>query len=345
MILNGYALLDAFLTLLRLLLAMFVIGLGISVWKGWRRAGNPEARKVVEDRGYLLFLLAWLLLFVNLASWPLLYLLLESYIPQWPGVMCIYGVTQVGKGSLGSSRFLPTLLETLQVLKPALVFASGAWGMLYLANRRAANSPLMSRALLVLIAVGALALADSTVEGAYLVIPKKEEFHSAGCCTAALDDTADRFVPTAIVGDTGLAWLPPAYYLVNAGMILGLFASIRRPASPLHRSVLALLLAGAVLALAVSGVFLIDVAAPTLLHLPHHHCPYDLIPRAPESVLAVVSLFAGTFAVGWACVTAWFAHCPETRPFLHEQVRSVLVIGLFGYLGSLVMLAIEMSLT
>ncbi len=137
MILNAYALLDAFLTLLRLMLALLVIGLGISAWLGWRRAVTPDARGIVEERGYLLFLLAGLLLFVNLASWPLLYLLLGSYVPEWPGVMCIYGVTQVGKGSLGPSRFLPGLLDTLQILKPTLVFVSGAWGMLYLANRRA----------------------------------------------------------------------------------------------------------------------------------------------------------------------------------------------------------------
>jgi hypothetical protein len=98
------------------------------------------------------------------------------------------------------------------------------------------------------------------------------------------------------------------------------------------------------LALPISAVFLIDVAAPALLRLPHHHCPYDLLPRAPESILAVVSFVMGTFAVGWACLTAWFADCPETRPFLSEQVRKLLVIGLFGYLGSAVMLAVEMAL-
>jgi hypothetical protein len=390
MILNAYAILDAFLTLLRLLLAGLVIALGFSAWRGWRRAANSEARGAVEDRGYLLLLLAVVLLFVNLASWPLFYLLLDSYVPEWPGVMCIYGVTQIGKGSQGASRFLPGLLVTLQLLKPALVFASGAWAMLYLVNRRSAHAPLMSRLLLVLIGVGLLAGVDAVVEAAYLVIPKKEEFLSAGCCTAALDGVTDRFLPSAILGENARAWLWTAYYTVNACMIVGLFAAVRgwganpSPLGPLPErgeqqarrasegrggsslspplrlgegvggrgssapggrgSSLALLLAGAVLALLVSAVFLIDVAAPSLLRLPHHHCPYDLLPRAPESILAIVSFVAGTFAVGWACVTAWFADSPETRPFLGEQVRKLLVVGLFGYLGSAVMLAVEMAL-
>ena len=98
------------------------------------------------------------------------------------------------------------------------------------------------------------------------------------------------------------------------------------------------------LAVPLSAVFLIDVAAPALLNLPHHHCPYDLIPRAPESVLGVLSFAGGTFAVGWACVAAWFANCPETRPFLHEQIRKVLTVGLFGYLGSLLMTIVELAL-
>jgi hypothetical protein len=375
MILNAYAVLDAFLALLRLGLAGLVIFLGFSAWRQWRRASTSEARGAVEDRGYLLLLLGVVLLFVNLASWPLFYLLLDSYVPEWPGVMCIYGVTQIGKGSEGPSRFLPGLLKTLQLLKPILVFASGAWGMLYLANRRSPHAALTSRVLLVLVGVGVLAGVDALVEGAYLRIPKKEEFLSNGCCTASLDSEADRFLPSAVFGENSRTWLWTAYCVANVVMIAGLFAAVRQapssptsnpsPPAPLPEAergekatppprfgegvggrgyTLALLLIGALVALPVSTVFLIDVAAPTLLRLPHHHCPYDLLPRAPESVLAIVSFVVGTFAVGWACVTAWFADCPETRPFLGEQVRKLLVFGLFGYLGSAVMLVVEMAL-
>src|SRR5262245_51215368 len=132
MILNSYAVLAAFVAVLRLLLSLLVLGLGVAAG----RAAAPDAREAREGRGYLVFLLAVLLLVLNLASWPLLYLLLQSYVPEWPGVMCIYGVTQIGTDSLGPSRYLPDLLRLLQLTKPALAFAGGAWFVLYLLNRR-----------------------------------------------------------------------------------------------------------------------------------------------------------------------------------------------------------------
>src|SRR5207248_2412367 len=106
------------------------------------------------------------------------------------------------------------------------------------------------------------------------------------------------------------------YYAANLGMILALALCAwlwrRRPA-PL--SLLPLLL-GASLALAVNAVFLVEVAAPRLLHLPFHHCPYDLVPQAPEGVLAVALFLLGTFAVGWAGVVGWGGRSSEAAPFL-----------------------------
>ena len=96
MILNAYAVLNAFLALLRLLFGVLVVGIGTKAWLQGRKSITPERRKALEDRGSLLFLMAFLLLGLNLVSWPLLYLLLQSYVPEWPGVMCIYGVTQIG---------------------------------------------------------------------------------------------------------------------------------------------------------------------------------------------------------------------------------------------------------
>ncbi len=165
-----------------------MIGLGCIAWRSGRLhvAGQSDAT-TLENRFYLLFLLSFLLLGLSLVAWPLLYLLLQSYVPQWPGVMCIYGVTQIGAGSQGASRWLPGLVATLQWLKPAAVFLSGAWLVLYRINRQTRTSPLLPRIILVQIVLGAVVLADTTVEAAYLAIPKKEEFLSNGCCTAVFD--------------------------------------------------------------------------------------------------------------------------------------------------------------
>jgi hypothetical protein len=54
MILNAYAVLDAFVSLLRLGLGVLVLWLGLSAWRTWRRpALAPEDRKDLEDRCYL----------------------------------------------------------------------------------------------------------------------------------------------------------------------------------------------------------------------------------------------------------------------------------------------------
>jgi hypothetical protein len=346
MIINAYAVLDSFVTLIRLGLGIALVVLGASAWKLWMRPTTPEGRSALEDRSYLMIVLAIVLLGLNLASWPLFYLLLQSYVSEWPGVMCIYGVTQIGAETSGISRFLPRLVKILQVTKPALVFVSGTWLVLYLANRRTTTAPLTGRVLLALLALGLLAVGDAAAEAAYLVIPKKEESLAAGCCTEAFDSStrASRFAPEALLGESYRPWLSGAYWAVNLGMIAALFGIRRLLLADRSFGWLAPLVLGDLLALAVSGVFLIEIAAPTLLHLPYHHCPYDLLPKVPESVLGIVLFLLGSFAVGWACVAGWLGACPQTRPFVRQQVARLLLLGLFGYLGSLVILSIALTL-
>jgi hypothetical protein len=345
MILNSYAVLVAFVGLLRLLLGLLILGLGAFAWFTSGRTVTPEGRNALEDRGYLVFLLALFLLGLNLASWPLLYLLLQSYVPEWPGVMCIYGVTQVGTDSLGPSRFLPDLLRLLQFTKPALVFAGGAWFVLYWLNRRTPTAPLLGRLFVVLLPLGLLAAADATAELAYVAIPKKEEFVSGGCCTRAFEETAAaRFLPASLLGNDGRPWLYAAYYGGNLGMILALLAVTRRPHTLPGSIALALLLLGGLAVLAASGLFLYDVAAPTLLRLPYHHCPYDLIPQAPEAVVAVALFVSGCFCLGWAGVARWCGRRSETEPFLAGAVGNLLLLSLWGYAASVLLLSLELVL-
>src|SRR5690242_14227943 len=103
MILNAYAVLDGFVLLLRLLLGCLVFALSLA-YPVKECLSITVNRKDREDRFYFLFLSAIVLLALNIACWPLFYMLLQSYVSQWPGVMCIYGVTRVGAGSQGASR-------------------------------------------------------------------------------------------------------------------------------------------------------------------------------------------------------------------------------------------------
>ncbi len=314
MILNTYAVLDGFLGLLRLGLGLLVLALGLAAWRAWRKTASlPNDRKALEDRCYLLFLLGGLLLVLNLLAWPVFYLLLQSYVPEWPNVMCIYGVTRIGTGSIGPARHLPSLVTALQIAKPALVFLSGAWFVLYLVNRQTRTAPLTGRIVLVLLAAGLLAVGDAAAEETYLAIPKKEEFSSAGCCTGTFDSQAQasRFLPAALVADNHIWMLYVAYYGINALVALAADLCARLARKRLPRAGLLLLLLVAAGAIAVNTVFLVDVAAPRLLHLPYHHCPYDLIPRAPESLLAVALFVFASFAVGWAAIAAWLGRAKK----------------------------------
>jgi hypothetical protein len=343
MILNSYAILTLFVGLIRLLVGVLILTLGIAAWRRVRaEPARPDGHLALEQRGHLVFLLALLLIALNVLSWPLLYLLLQSYIPEWPGIMCLYGVTRIGTNSLGSSRYLPGLLSLLQLTKPALVFVGGLWFVLYLLNRRTATAALVPRLFAVLLPLGSLAVVDAVAEFAYVVIPKKEVFPSSGCCTEAF--AGDRFVPSEPLAALDPLWLWLGFYGSSIALILALFFCTRSASRPPGPRGLLLLLAGGLAALLVGAVFLVDVAAPRLLGLPYHHCPYDLIGRVPESIVAMTLFIAGTFALGWAALARWLGHCPETDPLLPEATWLLLRWSLYGHVAGLVMLSLELSL-
>ena len=56
MILNGYAILDGFVTLLRLGLSLLIFWIACFAWQSWRRLSDaPQTRQALENRSYLLF--------------------------------------------------------------------------------------------------------------------------------------------------------------------------------------------------------------------------------------------------------------------------------------------------
>jgi hypothetical protein len=227
-----------------------------------------------------------------------------------------------------------------------VVFVSGAWLVLHLVDRQTQTAPLAGRLVLLLALLGLLATADAATEGAYLVIPKKEETLSVGCCSEALEDQeqADRLQPRALLREEDRPKLWGAYYGINGLMALALAGYIGFGKRWRRGPWLVPLLAGAVLSLAINAVFLLEVAAPAILHLPYHHCAYDLLPRRPVSLVPVVMFVVGCFAVGWACLTAWLGADPEAAPFLPSVVRPLLVLALVGYVGSLLMMSEELVL-
>ncbi len=343
MIVNPYAILDALVALLRLPLGVALVALGSAAWLRTRRTTMPEDRTALEDRCYLLLTLAVVVQWLNVISWPLFYLLLQSYVAEWSGVMCIYGVTQIGSGSDGPSRFLPPLLVGLQVFKPALVFGSGAWFALYQLNRQSRTGPLLGRVMLLLLALGLLAVVDAATELTYLVIPKKEVFPWSGCCTEALATARRLSGPAPWFGPDRPALLIGAYAGIQAFLGVLLACQWRWPTR--GRSVLlaaTALLAG--LALPVSYWFLADIAAPRILNLPEHACAYDLLPRAPWAVAAVALHFLGCCAVGWAILVYWLGNHAEVAAFVPGISQRWLRLALVSYLLSVVAIGVALLL-
>src|SRR5262245_20009950 len=158
MISNAYGVTCAFFAVLRLLFSLTILGQSVAIL--WSGRSSISRASPTESRFHLVTLSAFTLTAMNLASWPLIYLLWDSYVPEWPGIMCIYGVTQIGRGTYGAARFLPLLIRCLEFIKPAAVFLTGAWFTLYWINRSSTSEPLTRRVLISLVVVGVIGIAD-----------------------------------------------------------------------------------------------------------------------------------------------------------------------------------------
>lgn len=350
---SGYAALGAGLGVIELLLALWSATVAVRALAGYQphRPDSPPAEggvaaadkammgaSHVEHLLYLTAVLAYALLGLSLLSWMLLYLILDSFVPQWPGAMCIYGVTRIGAGASGPQAWLPSLVTAAQVLKPLLVFAAGGAVVLYRVYRRVGTRELLPRVAVGLLAMSLVAVVDAAAELAYLSIPKREAPVTTGCCSASAVET-ERYSPPNAVDDRRTT---EAYYACQALMIVLLALAARRPAET-RRSLLSLpLLLVAGLSLAVSGKYLLDVAAPALLHLPYHHCLYDLVGRVPETGVAIGLLLWGAFCVGWSAIAGWLGRSAEAAAPI--EARRLPAWALLGYAGSVVMLSLEMWL-
>ncbi|MHC4136812.1 MAG: hypothetical protein ACYS0K_17785 [Planctomycetota bacterium] len=337
MIVNGLSVIAAFAAALRVAVGLLLATIGARAV--WRR--HRSDRSASDARFYLLVTLAVTLLGLSVASWPLFYLVLQSYVPEWPGVMCIQGVTRIGSASVGAAALLPGLIDLLEVTKPALVFCAGVWLVLHLANRASRTGVLTGRVLAALAVFGLLATIDGAAESAYLFIPKKENILATGCCTTGPVEGASGLAdPLALAGPAGgRDGLTLSFFAVGAALVVALAVCLRR----LRRGSgpgpwLAFSTAAALASLPLGFAFVGTVAAPTFLRLPYHYCGYCLVASAPESLVGITLFLAGAFAVGWASAARWLGATREGATgstFCLPLVR----LALFSCLGAHLMMA------
>jgi hypothetical protein len=341
-IVNPFSVVAAFVSVVEVVLGAATLVLAALAL---RRRGDASP----ESRLHLLILLAATLLGLAAVGWPLLYIVLESYVPRWPGVMCIQGVARVGTGSTGASAWLPTLLTTLELLRPAAAFVAGAWLVVHVANRRTRTAPLTSALLVLLAAAGVVSLASGAVESAYLLIPKEERFLADGCCTMPADWTPDGAGSSALVarfGEDGArraaTWLFFGVGAPIAGVVA--WAALRAGDVLARRGTVAAAAFGGLAFLAAAAAFATDAASPILLRLPHHRCAWCLFASIPETIVGAALVFLGVFACGWAALAAWSAPAYDGRTEMERQVRTLLRAALFGYVGAMLLAAVELAI-
>ena len=337
MALNGYLILEAFFAVLSLGAAALTATVAAGALVRLRMPAGDGAR--VEDRVYLAVQLTYVLLGLTLASWVVLYLLLDNFVPLWPGAMCIYGVTRIGEGNPGITGWLPTLVLIVQGMKPLIVFAAGAALVLYRLYRHSGVSVLMPRVLRALVVVALLGAGGAAAELLYLGIPKQDLPVNSGCCSSAAVDSDAATSPPVHE-----PWLAPAYLAGNFLMALLLWPRFRQDSTGLGAGQWAGALLLAIVDLAMACRFVIDVAAPTLLHLPYHHCIYDLVFAVPESGVAIGLLVWGTFCVGWACVAGWLGRSASTEQWVGAEQQYWRSCAALGYLGTAAMFGVELWL-
>ena len=291
--------------------------LGVLVlFLGWRDLRAPEGEAAAARRP-LLALAAAAAVATALLSLPVHALVLESWVPRWPGVLCAEGVRRIGTGTVGPSRLLPGIVHFLDATRFAVVLAAGAWWIL----RRL---PGTRRVAIAAVALGAVAALDGAAAFAWVAIPKEEIRASAGCCTAP--DLGARRSEGLVADGT-----PPAPEGLGAGYVaaaaaLGAGAWFSRGRG--GRIPLAALAAAS---LPLGAAFLAGVAAPAVLGLPHHRCSWCAFSGAPETLVGAALHVGAVLCSAWAILAG-------------EGSRRLLAAAAFGFLASAAMAAVLLVL-
>lgn len=318
MVLNAYTFLTLAAAALEAGLAVAVLVVAARVARR-RRADPLGADAAMPLAGHV----ATTLLVVAVGSWPLLYLLLDSYVPLWRGVVCIQGVTQVGEGSVGPARWLPPLVTALQATKPAVVLAVAAWATVHAANRATATAALLGRELAVLATAGAVALLDAAATAAYVGIPKREVFLESACCAVVprAGRLGDPGFVTLTRADHDAAVLVVAWGALVLALTLAVVRAVRRPGWT------AAALGAAAASVPLGLTVLREVAAPRLLGVADHRCVYCVLAGSVAGVAALALHAVGVGAVALAAVARALGRAPGDPRCRERQAAGFLRVA------------------
>ncbi len=90
MILNSFALIALFIDTISLLLTAGSVFSALYFFRQLKRCEAPDEKARMEGRIHLSLLLLLTAFLLRIISWPLFYILLQSYVPFVTGAMCIF---------------------------------------------------------------------------------------------------------------------------------------------------------------------------------------------------------------------------------------------------------------
>ncbi len=297
------------------------------------RESSPERIAGREDRLYLVFWMGAVLLIIRLALWPFFYVVLQSFVPEVEGTMCIFGVRNL----------LPRLARTLELIKPLLFFLGLVWLLLFRLERfgRSARDGRSMPVLLLVCALIGLAEAGGSV-----VFWLRSSADLAVSCCTTITDIPTRFtvwVPLALFGPQFDPPLWFGYFGMNLLVIISaMWVRQRlRPETAAHS-----LLWGVALAALINGVVstlaFIEVIAPRLMEMPFHHCIYCFAATVADAPLILGLFILGSFLLMAAWPLSVLA-APWALASERDRLRrSLLQYGALFLAGSCFMVAVHL---
>jgi len=336
MVLNVFSITTIFVGIIS---AVLIAWGGVHSFILFVRLGRPltlEEKTKIENRSYLVLLIAVVTLAIRLFSWPLFYTTLWSFVPDIEGAMCIFGVTQVK----------PAFTKFIETVKPFVFWLIGAWLLLHVLDQATKTSPLMRRRLLLLSLVSIIVFIDSIGEA--VLVTQIRPGSPVSCCTTVTDllNRPTRTTPESLLGLQYAQHLGILYFVTNLTLI-GLIALILwrkklEVTSQRRRLWLGFIF---LFSLCNAVVFLlsqIEVIAPKIMHLPYHHCLYCLWQYVPDSMLMFLLFVLGTFAVGWAFGLDIVGRVKETADILPRYLKGIYTFGLSCLSVSLIIVILHL---
>ena len=363
MIVNKYSVLFLFLSTLGLVLSAVLAA--VAGWTAWqiRRAGGELDASRAERGAHLAVLIALVSLAMLLVGWPMLYAMLDSFVPEIPGAMCIYGVTQVepGRNAL------------VQTARPVLICLLVAW-LIRESLRRRAGLPLRrARGMLTLAALAGLLAAAAGADLNYVL--SVSSLNQVSCCCCCGDGGSPKLQAASFylpwdVPDTTLRmvlnilffggiplfalWLLWQASARSTGFsrqsVCGTCPEQVSPYGGTSSAVRAILRSSLLLLLAVvlaaaAMLEFAQVLAPLLMRLPFHHCLYCLLfnGRAPDAPLMVGNLMFGSCAAGWAAIVCPAPHGESLAPATWSCYQGLCRMSATALFASVLMVLIHLA--